>query len=98
MEIGQVGSIIVKATGLEKPKREVKIADESGCMICITLWSEAASKNFSRGDFVVFKSARLGDYGGRSLNASNDTNDIVTNVNDPRVANLMNFYSKKSHE
>lgn len=45
--------------------------DESNAMINITLWGQTAPDfDLKQGSPIIFKAARLGDYGGRSLNAS----------------------------
>ena len=82
-------------------KRELKIADESDFMISITLWGDACTAhNFGLGEIFAFRGCRLSDYGGRSLNASSQPNDIISSVGNlkhDRVGQLLKWYKKRPH-
>lgn len=73
--VGDMDEIPMK-NGKLKPLRRVFIADNSkdqGLSIQITFWGQIAYKaNFSIGDVVGLKDAKVGNYNGRSLNMSDE--------------------------
>jgi replication factor A1 len=63
-----------------KDKRSLQISDESGLQIQVTLWGGNASRlNFTEGAVLAIKSAKVSDYGGKSLNAGDEHSQIFIN-------------------
>lgn len=67
-DVGEIGTIVSKATSRPITKRELNLVDESGYSIRLTLWGKTA-ENFVANDSPVmaFRGVRVGDFGGRSL-------------------------------
>lgn len=80
LTIEPVGQIQMKATGEMRDKRSITIGDESGISIGATLWGTLASnENVQVGTVMAVKGASVSDYGGRSLNISEDRCHIEYN-------------------
>ncbi|BFZ57974.1 Replication factor A protein 1 [Savitreella phatthalungensis] len=70
-DTGEVGQITSKTTNKPFDKRELTIVDKTGYSVRLTLWGKQATA--FKGDLdsvVAFKSARVSDFGGRSLSLS----------------------------
>lgn len=107
-EIGSVTEITTKATGRQVmtsllvlptlttgqiPKRELKIVDQSGFAINLTLWNKQA-ESFSADEenpIIAFKGVRVGDYGGRSLSMV-ASSMMMMNPDIPEAHNLRGWY------
>ena len=58
--------------GSQREKRALTVADDGNLSISLTVWGENCDlKGFVAGKIVAFKSCRVSDFGGKSLNASN---------------------------
>lgn len=85
-ELGQIGQIKMK-TGENRDKLNIVIADDSGYSVPITIWGNACrfiSEKIKLGSIVAFKSCRVSEYNGKTLNASSDEQDIFCNLLHPR--------------
>lgn len=75
-EVSEVETIRLRSGG-EKEKRMIQIADnseESGCCIKVCFWGvQAKDINFVIGDVVAFRSLKITEFSGRSLNACQET-------------------------
>ncbi|GAA99937.1 uncharacterized protein L969DRAFT_86148 [Mixia osmundae IAM 14324] len=67
-EVGELSSIVSKATSKQIPKREIVLIDQSEFSVRMTLWGRQAEQ-FSAPDqpIIAFKGVKVGDFGGRSL-------------------------------
>lgn len=69
-EIGDVQSLTSKRTGRELQKADLKLIDDSGVQINLTLWGNQAvnaKSTIGLNKVVAFRRARVSDYGGKSL-------------------------------
>ncbi|KAF6028177.1 RpA-70 [Bugula neritina] len=66
--VGEISSIIAKATQKELIKRDVEIVDDSEMLVRLTVWGDEA-KTFSEevGRVLAIKGCKVGDWNGRSL-------------------------------
>lgn len=69
IEADECMDIPLKAGGT-KPRRNVTLFDDSGVSCRLTIWGEKASLEWNQGSVMLAKSAKLSDFGGRSLNTS----------------------------
>lgn len=85
--------------GTMKDKKTVVLADQSMCSISITIWGEEACSKyqFSFGQVVAFKGARISDYNGKSLNAESKQG-IFTKVDHPDAAKVKQWFDQHSEE
>lgn len=71
---GEVSTIVTKATNKELTKREITLVDDSNASINCTLWGKQAEDfDGSENPVVLVKSAKLGDYNGRTLSVGTAT-------------------------
>lgn len=73
-QIGEKDSINLKS-GESKVRKQLQLMDDTMHSISLTMWGdEICDKNehLKVGDVIAIKSARLSDFSGKSLNASND--------------------------
>jgi replication factor A1 len=76
--VGEVSTIVAKASQKELKKREVIIADESGAEISLTLWNKEAEEcTWNEGTVIILKNARVSEYNSRSLSTSFDGTTLV---------------------
>ncbi|KMQ86591.1 replication protein a 70 kda dna-binding subunit [Lasius niger] len=70
-----VQHIVQRTTGRELVKRDVNIVDDSGAMICVTLWEkEAEDFDGSNNPILAIKGARVGEFnGGKNLSLINSS-------------------------
>mmetsp|Transcript_83369 Transcript_83369/g.97458 ORF Transcript_83369/g.97458 Transcript_83369/m.97458 type:complete len:474 (+) Transcript_83369:29-1450(+) len=85
LHIGDVSTIVQKATNRELTKRSVKIADTTAA-IELTLWGDAAlSFSLPVGSIVAFRQVRTGSYDGVTLGTTMQTvMDVNPNVPDTK--------------
>lgn len=65
-----------KLGGKELFKRDLTLADDSGCSIKLTLWGEKAKSdeyNWQEKHILAAKAVKIGDYNGRSLSILNNS-------------------------
>ncbi|EGI59093.1 PREDICTED: replication protein A 70 kDa DNA-binding subunit [Acromyrmex echinatior] len=64
-----VQQIIQRTTGRELLKRDINIVDDSGTMVCVTLWGKQAEDfDGSNNPIIAIKGARVGEFnGGKNL-------------------------------
>lgn len=73
-------------------KRDLTVYDSSSCECRLTLWGEKAQANTDLVNHILaFKSVRVGDYNGRNLSVSNNTNFEV----DPNIPEAHDLYRFK---
>lgn len=76
LDVGPVSSINMR-DGKVRNKRLLTIGDESHVCIGVTLWGSVAdAHSYSTGQVIAFKSCRVSDYNGKSLNASSYADEI----------------------
>jgi replication factor A1 len=98
-QVGTVASFQPKNGGQAKDKRSLQIVDESGMQIQVTLWGRiAANDNFKVGDILAIRSARVSDYGGKSLNASDEHTQLYINLDHKRAEKLRKWYDENPEE
>lgn len=86
IDLGQIGTIRIKATNEERERRLITLADESNTSVGITLWGRLAQIDLKPGQIVALKNCRISDYQGCSLNSSGDENSLKVNVQHQRAA------------
>ena len=83
--------------GNQRARRTLLIGDESQVSIGVTLWSEACdAHDFEIGQIIAFKSCRVSDYSGKSLNASWDPRDIKRDLRHPRATELTRWQKNQT--
>lgn len=71
--VGEVATIVAKATQKELRKREVMIVDDSNAEISLTLWGvDAEECKMKEGTVVVLRNAKVSEYNNRSLSTGFD--------------------------
>jgi replication factor A1 len=85
--------------GTMKDKKTVVLADQSMCSISITIWGEepCRSYQFTYGQVVAFKGARISEYNGKSLNAESKQG-IFIKVDHPDVTKVKHWFEQLSDE
>eukprot|EP01038_Epipyxis_sp_PR26KG_P011312 gene11312-15174_t len=69
-----------KMGGKELFKRDLTIADDSGNEVRLTLWGDKATNEsypWHESPIALFKTVKVGDYGGRSLSAISGTSIVI---------------------
>ena len=98
LEVGETGTINLRDGGTRE-KRVIKIGDESRLSIDVTLWGNTLCEafNFEEGQVIVFRSCRVSEYMGKSLNASRDVDDVIIDLvtKHPRVKQLKKWMSNQ---
>jgi len=91
-EMGPPNSINLKS-GQVKERRNVVIADDSGCSIQVSFWSQnAALENYGKGQVIAIKGARVSDFNGKSLNSGEEHSQVIVEPNSKRVQEIQNWY------
>lgn len=72
VEVDPPSDIALKAGGT-KTRQNVTLLDDSGVSCRLTLWGEFCSLLWQVGSVALFKSLRISDYGGKSLNSLANT-------------------------
>ncbi|XP_007554406.1 replication protein A 70 kDa DNA-binding subunit [Poecilia formosa] len=81
----------------EVSKRTLSLMDISGKLVTVTLWGEEAEKFDGSGQpIVAIKSAKLSDFGGRSLSAS-FSSTMMINPDIPEAYKLRGWFDKEGH-
>lgn len=94
VDIGQIGNIVIKATGLPRSRRTIQLGDESGLKIQATLWGNLANMfDLQIGQVFAIKNARVSDYGGKSLNCGDDTSTVYIEPDHFRTIDLQRWYA-----
>ena len=91
LEVGQTGSITLRS-GEQRLKRTLVVGDDMKVSIGLTLWGDTCEAyQFEVGQIVAFKSCRVSEYQGRSLNSSGDPRDITINPRHSRALELQKW-------
>jgi replication factor A1 len=73
VETGEVREINSRTTGMPIPKRDIKLIDDTGCGVALTVWGERA-RLLDTGDsdhpILLVKAAKRGDFNGVSLSTT----------------------------
>jgi len=92
-EARELSSIVVRATGKDKAKRDLMLWDSSGggsCFVEATAWDSVAREDFQAGSVCYFRSARVNEWNGaKSLSISGN---IVLNPVDSEAVALLQAY------
>ena len=93
-EVQAPGQIQVKATGEMRDKRTVSLTDDTGLCLQATFWGECGQmQGLEVGNILAIKSAKVSDYGGKSLNISNDCLIEVNPDDQPRYHEIYKWYN-----
>lgn len=77
-----------------RDKRTITLTDDSGLSLQATLWGEVAQMNgLEVGTILAIKGAKVSDYGGKSLNISNDCTIEMDPEDQPRYHELYKWYN-----
>ena len=88
LEVGLTTPLMLK-TGEMRDKRQLTIGDEGNVSINITTWGEVCdAHDYQIGQVVAFRSCRVSEYNGRSLNASGSISDVIFSPKHPRTLDL----------
>jgi replication factor A1 len=92
-EVRDLSSIVVRATGKEKAKRDLMLWDNSGagtCFVEATVWDNVAQADFQVGHVCYFRGARVNEWNGaKSLSVSGN---IELNPVDAAAVALVQAY------
>lgn len=78
-EVQPVAQILIKSTGQMKDKRTITLVDDTGISLGATMWGELGKMDIQEGQILAVKGAGVSDYGGRSLNLSNESSMVEIN-------------------
>lgn len=69
--------------------RKLVVADDTQYKVDFTLWKDHADTGINVGDVILVKKAKIGEYSGRNMSASDDT-QILINPKDKSLADKVN--------
>ncbi|CAD6986358.1 unnamed protein product, partial [Tilletia controversa] len=97
--IGDLGTIVSKASQREINKREITLVDQSGMSIRITLWGKQAQSFNENGDMedkpvLAAKGVKVSDFGGRSLSLQSSSSMSI-NPDIPEAHGLRGWYDNQ---
>jgi hypothetical protein len=83
--------------GSQKVRRIVTLVDDTGYSICLTLWASIVDRLTSADlhKVVAIKNARISDYLGKSLNASDDHASLFIQHEHERCDQLRDWFSRE---
>jgi len=85
-------------SGQSKSRKHITITDQSMCSINLTLWGDglcSKQMDLKVGQVLSIKAARISDFGGKCLNASDDQSQLFTDLPTPESQKLKEWY--RSH-
>jgi replication factor A1 len=88
--VGEKEQINLK-NGQKKVRKYVTLVDDTNYSISLTLWGEELcdrNKDRKVGEILAVKSARVSDYGGKSLNVADDHSQIFVDYEHPEAYKL----------
>ncbi|XP_071626568.1 replication protein A 70 kDa DNA-binding subunit-like [Temnothorax longispinosus] len=93
-----VQHIMQRTTGRELLKRDVNIVDDSGTMVCVTLWGKQAEDfDGSNNPILSIKGARVGEFnGGKNLSLINSS-VLEKDPDLPEAHRLRGWYTAVGH-
>ncbi|XP_024879091.1 replication protein A 70 kDa DNA-binding subunit-like, partial [Temnothorax curvispinosus] len=93
-----VQHIMQRTTGRELLKRDVNIVDDSGTMVCVTLWGKQAEDfDGSNNPILAIKGARIGEFnGGKNLSLINSS-VLEKDPDLPEAHRLRGWYTAVGH-
>jgi len=96
--VNDVQHIVQRANGRELVKRDVNIVDDSGMMVCVTLWGKQAEDfDGSNNAILAIKGARVGEFNG-GKNLSLLTSSVLEKDPDlPEAHRLRGWYTAVGH-
>lgn len=71
--------------------KKVIIGDTSQSKIELSLWRHHASVELKKGDIILLKQVKIGDFNGRNLSTFDETSVLINPTNIPEVSTLMNY-------
>ena len=96
--VGDVTTIVAKATNREIKKRDMQLVDNSNCAITCTLWGKQAEEfDGSDNPVLLLKGAKVGDYNGRSLSVAGST-VMQINPDIPDAHTLKGWFDQGGNE
>lgn len=95
LDVSPVSTINLR-DGSMREKRQVTICDDTKRSIGVTLWGEACQKSIRELQIVAFRSCRISEFKGKSLNASSASGDIVVDPDHPRMKQLRRWMGDRS--
>jgi len=88
-------------SGVSKVRKYITLADQSMCSISLTLWGNEMCTRMDGlrvGQILAVKSARISDFGGKSLNAADDHASLFAEIDHPDTDKLRQWYNSHSTE
>ena len=99
LEVGPCTTLNLRG-GDQKKRRILTICDESRVSIVVTLWGDdlCNCNDYARGQVIAFRSCRVSDFNGKTLNASSHPADLqfADNLNHPRAKQLKNWQEREA--
>jgi len=86
-------TVVATRVGINRRMRRLTLADDSRCPLLVHVWGSSADEPLNKGDVVFVKRARVTDFNGRSLDA---TQNPELNPDDPRAFQLRKLFSELS--
>lgn len=86
----------LKKNNIEKKRCYVTIGDKSQHSIVISMWGDLCDKITNKlitpGNIIAVKSAKVSEYGGRSLNVASDTSELFIEPQHPKSLELREWF------
>ncbi|ODV88643.1 hypothetical protein CANCADRAFT_15260, partial [Tortispora caseinolytica NRRL Y-17796] len=96
--VDPITEITSRATQKKFNKREVHCVDDTGYKVPLTLWSKDAENfNAPRGTIIAVRHAKVSDFGGRSLNASQH-GFVLISPDIPQSHALAGWYESRKNQ
>jgi len=82
-------------TGGQKVRKYVTLVDDTGYSVYLTLWASMVDRvtSVDLHKVIAIKNARVSDYGGKSLNASDDHSTLFIQQDHERCNQLRDWFS-----
>jgi replication factor A1 len=94
-EVADVTQIVSKTTQKPFDKRELTLVDDSGFSVRLTIWGKTATSFEAETESIVaFKTAKVGDFGGRSLSLLS-SGSMAVNPDIPEAHKLKGWYDSQ---
>ena len=99
LEVGPSTTLTLKG-GHQKKRRVLTICDESRVSIVVTLWGDflCNRNDYVRGQVIAFRSCRVSDFNGKTLNASSHPADLqfADHLKHFRASQLKNWLEREA--
>jgi len=98
-QIGDKESINLK-TGQQKVRKYVQLLDDTMHSISLTMWGDDLcdkNEHLKVGDVIAIKSARVSEFGGKSLNAASDHAQVFVDLENVDCQRIKKWYTNQKN-